>query len=131
MATNAEMEERRVQAWIGQGVAIEGTIKSTQDLRIDGKVTGTIEVSHHSLIVGASAQIDGNLVAKSMIVSGTVRGDLTATERIDVQETASVQGNLVAPRLVVAAGAYILGKVDVPGTRGAAAGLTSSSARRG
>jgi cytoskeletal protein CcmA (bactofilin family) len=117
--TKPDIEERRVHAWIGQGVTIEGTIKSSQDLRIDGTVKGAIEAANHGLIVGASGKIDGNLVAKSIIVSGKVTGDLTATDRIDVQDTGWVDGNLTAPRLVVVDGAHLLGKIDVPGTRGA------------
>ena len=127
MATNtappmkSEIEERRVHAWIGQGVVIEGKIKSAQDLRIDGKVEGTIEVGNHSVIVGASAEIEADLAAKSILVSGTVRGSLTATDRIDIQATASVHGDVTAPRLVIADGAYVRGKVDASGTREARA----------
>ena len=137
MATNTappprtEIEERRVHAWIGQGVAIEGTIKSAQDLRIDGNVKGTIEVGNHSVIVGASAEIDANLAAKSILVSGTVRGGITATERIDIQATASVHGDVTAPRLVIAEGAYVRGKVNVSGTREARARAAETTAAVG
>ena len=133
----ADTEERRVHAWIGQGVTIEGKIRSAQDLRIDGKVEGTIEVGQHGVIVGASAEIDANLAAKTILVSGTVRGNLTATDRIDIHETASVHGDLTAPRLVIADGALVLGKVDVSGTREArlrsaesTAATAASSARQ-
>lgn len=110
-------EERRVHAWIGQGVVIEGTIKSAQDLRIDGKVEGTIEVGDHSVIVGASAEIDADLAARSIVISGTVRGNVIATEQIAINETASVNGNVTAPRLAIAEGAHVSGKIDVAGTR--------------
>ena len=123
MLTNAvatpkqETEERRVHAWIGQGVAIEGKIKSAQDLRIDGKVSGTITVGDHSVIVGASAEIDADLAGRSILINGTVRGNVTATERIDINATGSVTGDVTAPRLVIAEGAHVHGKVDVAGTR--------------
>ena len=125
-------EERRVTAWIGQGVIVEGKITSTQDLRIDGKVEGTIDVGHHGLIVGASAAIRANLAARSILISGAVTGNVMATERIDLQPTASVKGDISAPRLVIADGAVVTGKVDAGGNRMAkkmstAAGESSSA----
>ena len=67
-------DERRATAWIGQGVIIEGTITSAQDLRIDGKVDGEIKVGDHGLIIGAGAAITANLVGRSIVISGTVNG---------------------------------------------------------
>jgi len=104
-------DERRVTAWIGQGVVIEGRISSTQDLRIDGKVDGQITVGDHELIVGDSGAIRGDLVAKSIAISGTVIGNVTATERIELRPTASVDGDLHAPRLAMADGAVVKGTV--------------------
>jgi cytoskeletal protein CcmA (bactofilin family) len=110
-------DERRVTAWIGQGVMVEGKITSAQDLRIDGKVDGEIKVGDHGLIIGAGAAIKANLVARSIVISGAVNGNVTATERIDVHPTASVAGDIHSPRLVVAEGAVITGKVDVGSNR--------------
>jgi cytoskeletal protein CcmA (bactofilin family) len=117
LATKPAVDERRVTAWIGQGVVIEGRITSAQDLRIDGKVEGTIEVGNHGLIVGAGAEVKANLVAKSILISGTVIGNVTASERIDVQTTGSVLGDIKSPRLVLIEGSAVKGKVDVAGNR--------------
>ena len=111
------MEERRTTAWIGQGVVIEGRITSSQDLRIDGSVEGTIEVGDHLLIVGTGAVIKANLVARSLLISGTVIGNVTVTDRLDVKETASVRGDISAPRLIMVDGAMVNGKVDAIGNR--------------
>jgi len=110
-------DERRATAWIGQGVIIEGKITSAQDLRIDGKVDGEIKVGDHGLIIGAGAAISANLVGRSIVISGTVNGSVTATERIDLHPTGSVSGDIRSPRLVVAEGAVITGKVDVGSNR--------------
>ena len=80
----SEVDERRVTAWIGQGVVVDGRITSAQDLRIDGKVDGTIEVGNHGLIIGASAIVKANLVARSIVISGAVNGNVTASERVDL-----------------------------------------------
>jgi cytoskeletal protein CcmA (bactofilin family) len=110
-------DERRVTAWIGQAVVIEGKITSAQDLRIDGKVDGEIEVGDHGLIIGAGAAIRANLVGRSIVISGAVNGNVTATERIDLHSTGSVAGEIRSPRLVVAEGAIITGKVDAGNNR--------------
>jgi cytoskeletal protein CcmA (bactofilin family) len=116
-APRSEVEERRATAWIGQGVVVEGRITSSQDLRIDGRVDGTIEVGDHMLIVGARAAVKANLVARSILISGTVIGNVTARDRLDLQATGSVEGDISSPRLVMVEGALVKGKVDASGNR--------------
>jgi len=116
-APRSEVDERRATAWIGQGVVIEGRIASAQDLRIDGRVEGTIEVGDHLLIVGKGAAVKANLVARSILISGTVVGNVTATDRIDLQATGSVEGDISSPRLVMVDGAVVKGRVDASGNR--------------
>lgn len=116
-ADAASGEERRGSAWIGQGVVVEGKITSAQDLRIDGKVEGTIEVGNHGLIIGASAAVKADLAARTILICGAVIGNVTAAERLDVQGTASVEGDLTAPRLSMIDGAVVKGRVETRGTR--------------
>lgn len=116
-APRSEVDERRTAAWIGQGVVIEGRITSSQDLRIDGRVEGTIEVGNHVLIVGARAEVKANLVARSILISGTVIGNVTATDRVDLQATGSVEGDISSPRLMMVDGATVKGKVNAGGNR--------------
>ncbi len=116
---SASSDERRGSAWIGQGVVVEGKITSAQDLRIDGKVEGTIEVGNHGLIIGATAAVKADLAARTILICGAVIGNVTAAERLDVQGTASVEGDLTAPRLAMMDGALVNGKVEARGTRAA------------
>ena len=116
-APRPDVDERRATAWIGQGVVVEGRITSSQDLRIDGRVEGTIEVGDHLLIVGKGAAVKANLVARSILISGTVVGNVTATERLDLQATGSVEGDISSPRLVMVDGAVVKGRVDASGNR--------------
>ena len=111
-----ESDERRTNAWIGHGVEIEGRIFSSQDLRIDGKVEGTIEVGDHSVFIGQSATITADLVAKSILISGTVIGDVTVSDRVELKAGASLDGDITAPRLIIADGAVVNGTIDVAGT---------------
>lgn len=109
--------ERRQIAWIGQGVNIEGKIVSTQDIRIDGRVEGSIEVGQHEVVLGSGSEVKADLNARSVLVGGTVTGDVTASERIQIQSTGVLLGDVVTPRLVIHDGGILRGKADVAGTR--------------
>jgi cytoskeletal protein CcmA (bactofilin family) len=114
MATdpNPPADERRVAAWIGRALRIEGRIVSDENLTIDGQIEGTIEVGNHSLTIGAGAAVKADLSARSITISGTVNGNVTAIERVDLHSSASVNGDIVAPRLVMDDGAVVSGKVE-------------------
>jgi len=109
--------ERRQVAWIGQSVTIEGKINSSQDIRIDGSVQGSIEVGQHELVLGPGSEVKANLNARSVIVGGTLHGDVTAAERIQIQSTGVLLGDVVTPRLIILDGGLLRGKADVAGTR--------------
>jgi cytoskeletal protein CcmA (bactofilin family) len=114
---NAPADERRTAAWIGKALRIEGRIVSQEHLTIDGQVDGTIEVGDHSLMIGPGADVKADLIAKTITVSGAVKGNVTATERVVLQPSASVDGDIITPRLSMADGAVVKGKVDARGAR--------------
>ena len=109
------VDERRVSAWIGTALTVEGKVISAQDLTIDGKVEGTIELGNHGLTIGSVAKIKADLVAQTITISGTVTGNVTATSIVDLRATGSVEGDITTPRLIMADGAVIKGKVDATG----------------
>ena len=98
---------------IGQRIVIEGEITGSEDLVIDGKVDGTIELRQHVLTVGPTGRVKAQLSANSVVVLGKVNGSIQASERVRINETGSVEGAVSAPRLVVAVGARVQGRVDV------------------
>jgi cytoskeletal protein CcmA (bactofilin family) len=104
-------------AWIGQNVTVEGKITSSQDIRIDGHVEGEIEVGQHEVVLGVGCEVKASLNARSVIVGGTVTGDVIASERIQIQSTGVLLGDVVSPRLLVQDGGLLQGKVDVAGNR--------------
>jgi len=109
--------ERRQVAWIGQRVRIEGNIISDQDIRIDGKVHGSVEVGQHDVVLGAGSEVKADVNARSVLVGGQIEGDVTATDRIQIQSTGSLLGDVVSPRLTIQDGGMLRGKVDVAGAR--------------
>ena len=98
---------------IRKGVVIEGEVKGGEDLIIDGKVDGTIRLRQHVLTVGPTGRVKAELSAKSVVVLGKVSGSIQASERVSIGESGSVEGAISAPRLVVADGAHLQGRVDV------------------
>ncbi len=98
---------------IGKGVVVKGDVKGGEDLVIDGKVDGTIELRQHVLTVGPTGRVKAQLSAKSVVVLGKVNGSIQASERVSIGETGSFEGAISAPRLVVADGAHLQGRVDV------------------
>ena len=98
---------------IGQAVVIEGEVKGGEDLVIDGKVDGTIELPQHVLTVGPTGRVKAQLSAKAVVVLGKVNGRIQASELVRIGETGSVEGAIAASRLVVAVGARLQGRVDV------------------
>src|SRR5438046_1828061 len=87
------LEERRV-AWVGKSVIFRGDLISLEEMTIDGRVEGTIEVRDHRLTIGPDALIRADIVAKTVTVLGTVTGTITASETVDIGQSGSVEGNI-------------------------------------
>jgi cytoskeletal protein CcmA (bactofilin family) len=107
-----EPEPERNVARIGRSVTIKGDVNSSEDLIIDGHVEGTIELSGHCLAVGVGASIVADLVGRVVTISGAVTGSISASEKVEIRETGSVDGDIRAPRVAVFEGAVLRGRVD-------------------
>ena len=118
-AADASLLERRMTAWVGKSLKIQGHIVSEEDLTIDGDVEGTILVGDHTLTVGPGATVKADLTARTITVSGTVIGKVRAHELLVLGATGSVIGEIVAARLRMADGAVVEGSVDAGGARSA------------
>jgi cytoskeletal protein CcmA (bactofilin family) len=110
-------DERRMAAWIGKSLVVQGKVISTEDLTIDGRVEGAIELGDHSLTIGAGAAVEADLIAQRIIICGAVTGNVLANETVDLRATGSVEGDITTPRLVMADGATIKGRVDASGKK--------------
>ena len=106
------MDERRRAAWIGGSILVKGDVVSTEDLVIDGQVEGTIELGDHSLTIGSSAAVVADLVAKHITISGSVKGDVVGSAKVELKSSAKVEGDINAPKFVMEEGATLRGKVD-------------------
>jgi cytoskeletal protein CcmA (bactofilin family) len=111
--------ERRQVAWVGKSVVFKGELISSEDMIIDGRVEGIIEVREHTLTIGPDAKIHADVEAKTVVVLGRIEGAVNATEQIVLGEHAVVEGALTAARLSVTDGAIVRGRVETTGKPGA------------
>ena len=108
-------------AGVGSSVLIKGELSAQEDVVIAGRVEGSINVTGHLVIVEAGAHVVGDVTATGIIVAGAVHGSLLAEERIQAQAGADLQGDISAPRIAVADGAIVNGRIET---------VAASSARK-
>jgi cytoskeletal protein CcmA (bactofilin family) len=105
---------------IGKSVVIKGELNGSEDLTIEGHVEGTIQLKEHVLTIGPNGRIKAQVFAKSVIVLGEVTGNVTASDKVDIRDNGSVDGDIVSPRVAIAEGAHFRGSVDMQRKSGAA-----------
>lgn len=116
---------------IGKSVIIKGELSGSEDLTIEGQVDGKIELRQNVLTIGPNGRIKAEIYAKAVVVQGEVVGNITATEKVDIRDAGSVDGDLAAPRIAIADGAHFRGSIDMKregGTAAAAAKPAASTA---
>ena len=107
---------------IGKSVVIKGELNGSEDLTIESQVEGKIELKDHVLTIGPNGKIKAQVFAKSLIVLGEVHGNVNATDKVEIRDGGSVDGDIVSPRVAIAEGAHFRGSVDMQrkGPEGAA-----------
>ena len=111
--TDMRRQHERGAVNIGKSVVVKGELSGSEDLTIDGVVEGKIELKDHVLTVGPNGKIKATIFAKAVIVLGEVVGDVTATQKLDIRENGSVDGDIVSPQMAMAEGAHFRGSVDM------------------
>ena len=105
---------------IGKSVVIKGELNGSEDLTIEGHVEGTIQLREHVLTIGPNGKIKAQVFAKAVIVLGEVTGNVTASDKVDIRDNGSVDGDIISPRVAIAEGAHFRGSVDMQRKAGAA-----------
>ena len=98
---------------IGKSVVIKGELTGSEDLTIEGHVEGKIELRQNVLTIGPNGKIKAQVFAKSVIILGEVTGNVTASEKVDLRDNGSVDGDIAAPRVAIAEGAHFRGSIDM------------------
>ena len=112
----------RTHVNIGKSVVIKGELNGSEDLTIEGQVEGKIELRQNVLTIGANGKIKAQVFAKSVIILGEVTGNVTASEKVDIRDNGSVDGDIAAPRVAIAEGAHFRGSIDMQRTGAKEAG---------
>jgi cytoskeletal protein CcmA (bactofilin family) len=102
-----------VSAMIGPDVKIEGQIASDENLVIEGKVNGSISAKNHEVTVGKSGNLKANISAKVIHIEGTVKGDISGSEKVVISKTGNVLGNIQSPRVTLEDGAKFKGSIEM------------------
>lgn len=100
-------------AVIGRSIQINGDVHGNEDLRIEGDVSGTVQLRNSNLTIGKEGKVRADIYAKSIMVDGTTEGDIYASERIVVHVSANVRGNITAPRVGIEEGAKFKGSIEM------------------
>lgn len=98
---------------VGAGLRIKGEISGNEDLVVEGTVEGPIHLVDHKLTVGLGAKLNSEVVAREVIVHGSVKGNLRASDRIQIMKNGSVVGDLTTARILIEDGASFRGSIEI------------------
>jgi cytoskeletal protein CcmA (bactofilin family) len=101
------------QATIGKSLVIKGEVTGSESLYIDGRVEGSINLSGNRVTIGRNGVVSANISAREIVVLGKVRGNLTASDRVDIRSDGSLTGDVVAARISIEDGAFFKGGIDI------------------
>ena len=99
---------------LGKSVVIKGELSASEDLTLYGQMEGRVTLPGHTLTIAQHADIKAAITANAVVIQGAVTGNVTARERVEIQTTGSVAGDVTAPRLAMADGGCLSGKVQMP-----------------
>ena len=106
----------RGTARLGASLQGKGEISGNEDLLIDGSVEGLVQLDERKLTVGATAKVTADIIAREVVVYGTVKGNLRAKDRIEIKKDGSVNGDLTTARIMIEDGAYFKGSIEIDKT---------------
>jgi cytoskeletal protein CcmA (bactofilin family) len=112
-ATRAPATRVREHATIGSTISIKGDLSGEEDLLMEGMLEGKIECRNHSITIGKSGRIKGDIYGKIITVEGNVEGNLYGDEQLSVRQSGTVRGNIISPRVALEDGANFKGSIDM------------------
>ncbi len=101
------------QATIGKSLVIKGEVTGSESLYIDGRVEGSINLPGNRVTIGRNGTVAANINAREVVIVGKVRGNLVASDRVDIRNEGSLTGDVVAQRISIEDGAYFKGGIDI------------------
>ena len=99
---------------IGRSIRIKGWVTGSEDLTVDGQVEGQVELTDYTFAVGPHAVVQADIVAKNVVILGSVTGKVTAHDKVEIRAGGSLEGDIVATRIAIHDGARFSGSVEMP-----------------
>ena len=115
------------QATIGKSLVVKGEVTGSESLFIDGKIEGSITLPGNRVTVGRNGNVSANVSAREIVVLGKVRGNVTASDRVDIRSEGSLIGDVSAQRISIEDGAYFKGGIDIRKPNGSEKASTAAS----
>ncbi|MGH0034767.1 MAG: bactofilin family protein [Myxococcota bacterium] len=100
---------------IGKSIVFKGELTGDEDLEIEGSIEGRIDLPKGQLTIGSHGRVKAEISAKAVVIIGKVTGNVSATERLEVQSSGIVEGDIRAPRLLIQEGAVVNGGIEMGG----------------
>jgi cytoskeletal protein CcmA (bactofilin family) len=110
---NATSGSSGARAHIGSSVMLKGHLTADEDVTIDGRIEGTVEARMNVVTIAPGATILAEVIAKRVVVHGSVTGNVTATEKVDLRDDGSIDGIVTSPRVSIAEGAHFHGSIEM------------------
>jgi cytoskeletal protein CcmA (bactofilin family) len=101
------------QATIGKGLYIKGEISGSESLYVDGKVEGSVNLPGNRVTIGRNGQVAASIIAREIVVLGKVKGNITASDRVDIRAEGALTGDVAAARISIEDGAFFKGGIDI------------------
>ena len=111
--TNRNAAPAGDQAVISKGLFVKGEISGTESLYIDGKVEGSINLPGNRVTIGRNGTVGANVTAREVVVMGKVRGNVSASDRVDIRAEGALSGDVSAARISIEDGAFFKGGIDI------------------
>lgn len=102
-----------VQATIGRSIVLKGELSANEDLIIEGQFEGTVNLQDHCLTVGSNGKVKAEIQARQVVILGSVNGNVSARDKIEVRQTGNVTGDLTSASISIEEGAYFKGSIDI------------------
>jgi len=104
-----DIKEGRLSGYVGNGTVLTGETNFQSMLRVDGHLTGKVHSDNGTLVIGTDGLVDADIEVLSAVVNGSVNGDITASERVELGRASKVVGNITTPQIVIEPGAVFEG----------------------
>jgi cytoskeletal protein CcmA (bactofilin family) len=112
-ASKTALPGSQEQAAIGRSLVIKGEVSGSESLYIDGRVEGAINLAGSRVTVGRNGQVTANITAKEVVVLGRLKGNVSASDRVEIRNEGSLTGDVACQRICIEDGAYFKGGIDI------------------